>query len=160
MEQVYYRYVDTPIGRLMLAGTDRGLMRIEFEKAKTTFGPRPEWRETTTELSEAARQLTDYFNGDRREFDLSLDAAGTEFQHETWAALRRIPFGETATYAEIANSIGRPKAVRAVGSANARNPLPIVVPCHRVIGSDGSLTGFAAGTDVKRVLLGIEGVVA
>lgn len=160
MAEILYRYVDTPVGRLMLAGTERGLKRIEFEKGKGMRGPSPEWRETESGLGEAARQIADYFAGSRREFDLRLDPEGTEFQRQTWDALREIPYGATASYADVARSIGRPKAVRAVGAANARNPLPIVVPCHRVVGSDGSLTGFAAGTDVKLALLKIEGAIS
>ncbi len=157
MEQLQYRYVDTPIGRLMLAGTDRALKRIEFEEGKSTRGPEVEWSETKRGLGDAAQQIRDYFAGKRRHFDLDLDPEGTEFQRRTWNALREIPYGATSTYADIARAIGKPTAVRAVGAANGRNPLPIVVPCHRVIGSDGSLTGFAAGTDIKRRLLQLEG---
>ncbi len=156
--QTYYHYLSTPIGRMMLAGNARALQRIEFEQGKDIHGPQPGWRRSRSELAVAAAQVREYFSGERRRFSLRLDPGGTDFQRATWAALREIPYGTTASYAEIARAIGRPKAVRAVGAANGRNPIPIVVPCHRVIGSDGSLTGFAAGTDVKRRLLEIEGV--
>ncbi len=155
----YYRYVDSPIGRLMLVGDDESLERIEFESAKTTMGPQPDWSPTDRGLADAARQLKEYFAGRRQSFDLELRPTGTEFQQRTWNALRDIPYGETVSYAELARSIGKPKAVRAVGAANGRNPLPIVVPCHRVIGSNGHLTGFAAGTDIKKQLLKLEGAV-
>jgi len=157
MEEVYFCYVDSPIGRLMLVGNGGGLKRIEFEKSKTTLGPQPGWRESAIELEPAARQLREYFSGARRSFDLPLAAEGTEFQRRTWDALCQIPYGATVSYADLARSIGKPKAVRAVGAANGRNPLPIVVPCHRVVGSDGSLTGFAAGTAIKKRLLQLEG---
>ena len=159
MDDVTYRYLETPIGRLMLAGTERGLWRIEFASGKTRRGPQPQWRRDDECLPEAAVQLRDYFAGQRRDFDLPIEPRGTDFQLRTWRALRAIPYGATTTYAALARSIGKPKAVRAVGAANGRNPLPIVVPCHRVIGSDGSLTGFGGGTDVKRTLLQLEGAV-
>jgi len=155
----YYRYVDSPIGKLMLAGNDQGLERIEFESAKTNMGPQPEWSPTESGLADAARQLEEYFAGRRQSFDLALRPGGTEFQQRTWNALRDIPYGETVSYADLARRIGKPRAVRAVGAANGRNPLPIVVPCHRVIGSNGHLTGFAAGTEIKKQLLKLEGAV-
>ncbi len=159
MNEIRYRYVKTPIGRLMLAGTERGLKRIEFETSKTTYGPQDGWIEDRSAFDDAARQLEEYFAGKRRSFDVALDPQGTEFQQRTWQALREIPYGATVTYSDVARTIGRPKAVRAVGAANGQNPLPVIVPCHRVIGSDGKLTGFAAGTDVKRTLLQLEGAV-
>ncbi len=157
MDDVTYRYLETPIGRLMLVGTERGLLQIEFATGKTRRGPQPQWRRDDGCLPEAAAQLRDYFAGRRRDFDLPLEPRGTAFQLRTWRALCDIPYGATTTYAALARTIGSPKAVRAVGAANGRNPLPIVVPCHRVIGSDGSLTGFGGGTDVKRTLLQLEG---
>lgn len=157
MEEICYRYIESPIGRLLLAGTRHSLLRIEFTKGKGTRGPRPEWREDRSGFADTVAQLSEYLAGRRREFDLPLDPVGTEFQQRTWSALRRIPYGATASYGDIARAIGKPTAVRAVGAANGRNPLPIVIPCHRVIGSDGRLTGFGGGTDVKRALLQIEG---
>ncbi|HEU5138828.1 MAG TPA: methylated-DNA--[protein]-cysteine S-methyltransferase [Bacillales bacterium] len=114
----------------------------------------------STELGEPVRrQFQEYFSGDRKGFDLPVELRGTPFQQEAWHALQRIPYGETQSYSEIAHSIGRPKAVRAVGHANAVNPIPIIFPCHRVIGKDRSLTGYAGGMDMKKQLLQIEGAV-
>ena len=109
-------------------------------------------------LTECARQLDAFFSGNRRDFDLPLAPGGTAFQQQVWRALADIPYGELRSYRDIARVIGRPKAMRAVGAANGRNPIPIVVPCHRVIGSNGSLTGFAGGLEAKRVLLALEGI--
>ena len=149
------KLIDTPIGRLRLLAADEQLIAVEFEGMyrpatidETTPGPL---------LEGAARQLGEYFAGKRMRFDLPLAPAGTAFQREVWAALAEIPFGELRSYREIARDINRPRAVRAVGAANGRNPLPIVVPCHRVIGSDGSLTGFAGGLSAKQALLKLEG---
>ena len=156
--QIYYNEVVSPIGRLLLVGHSKVLKRIEFEAGKHVEGPQPGWRKSKRELAEAEVQLSEYFAGERQRFTLNLDPEGTEFQRQTWDLLRRIPYGKTVSYSDIARLMGRPKAVRAVGAANGRNPIPIVVPCHRVIGRDGSLTGFAAGTDVKKKLLELEGV--
>jgi methylated-DNA-[protein]-cysteine S-methyltransferase len=153
MTQIRYEWTESPIGRLLLVAGDAGLRAIGFEGAQ----PRPEWRRQDGSLSEAARQLEAYFAGELREFDLALDPQGTTFQRHVWKELRRIPFGGSTTYAEMARRIGRPRAVRAVGAANGRNPLPIVIPCHRVIGSDGSLTGYAGGLPIKEFLLRFEG---
>lgn len=140
-----------PPGRLCLTEEDGALVSIQWttEADETTGAPSPL-------LREAAAQLTDYIRGKRRHFDLPLHPAGTPFQQQVWAALLRIPYGETRSYARIAADIGRPKAVRAVGGACHRNPIGIVIPCHRVVGSDGSLTGYAGGTDIKRFLLQTE----
>ncbi len=118
--------------------------------------PEPDWIYNEQPLAEARRQLDEYFGGDRKQFDLPLRLEGTEFQVSVLEALQEIPYGETASYGEIARRIGRPKAVRAVGAANGRNPIPIVVPCHRVIGSTGDLTGFGGGLDTKEALLRLE----
>jgi methylated-DNA-[protein]-cysteine S-methyltransferase len=153
------RTVDSPIGRLKLVATDEGLaailwqtdrpgrvrLNIEAEDAKHPV------------LVETARQLDEYFAGKRKTFALELDFAGTPFQRKVWQALLTIPFGETRSYGQIARQIGNPDAVRAVGAANGRNPVAIVAPCHRVIGSTGKLTGFAGGLDVKAQLLALEG---
>jgi methylated-DNA-[protein]-cysteine S-methyltransferase len=120
--------------------------------------PRPNWRRDDAALEPAARQLAAYFAGERTSFDMPLDLHGTEFQRRVWQALLAIPFGETTSYGEIARRIGAPSAVRAVGGAVGRNPISIVVPCHRVVGSNGSLTGFGGGLDRKRWLLSHEGV--
>lgn len=128
---------------------DQRLRTLATEHGATTIG-------TPSRRSAAARQLAEYFDGDRRRFDVSLRMVGTAFQRAAWTALTAIPYGETRSYAEQARAIGRPSAVRAVGRANGQNQIAIIVPCHRVIGSDGSLTGFAGGTAVKRKLLALE----
>jgi methylated-DNA-[protein]-cysteine S-methyltransferase len=143
--------MDSPIGGLRLHSSAGLLTAIEF-------GAEPQGRPAPDPLlDDAQQQLQEYFTGDRRSFDLPLANDGTEFQRKVWGELRRIPFGETASYGEIARRLGyEPVISRAVGAANGANPLPIVVPCHRVVGSDGSLTGYAGGVERKRVLLELE----
>lgn len=153
---MYYCYMDTPIGELLVAGDDQGLSLIGFPEGSMRREPEPDWIFNEQPLAEARRQLTEYFAGDRREFELPLQLSGTEFQLLVLEELRRIPYGETTSYGDIAARIGRPRAMRAVGAANGRNPLPIVVPCHRVIGSTGDLTGFGGGLDTKEALLRLE----
>jgi methylated-DNA-[protein]-cysteine S-methyltransferase len=150
-----YRYLDSPIGRLRLVSAGSHLAAIEFEHHHGKPGTDTETTDAVLEL--AAAQLLEYFAGRRRQFELPLAAAGTAFQRQVWDALAAIPWGELRSYADIARAIERPTAVRAVGAANGRNPLPIVVPCHRVIGSNGSLTGFSGGLGIKRRLLELEG---
>jgi methylated-DNA-[protein]-cysteine S-methyltransferase len=153
---VYYCYLETPIGELLLAGDAEGLSLIGFPKGSMRREPETDWIFNEKPLGEARRQLREYFTGERREFDLPLKLEGTDFQVSVLRALQEIPYGETVSYGEIARRIGRPRAVRAVGAANGRNPLPIVVPCHRVIGSTGDLTGFGGGLDTKEALLRLE----
>ena len=153
---MYYCYLDTPIGELLLAGNADGLSMIGFPKGSMRRAPEPDWIFNEKPLAEARTQLLEYFSGERREFDLPLQLSGTEFQVSVLEALQDIPYGETTSYGEVARRIGRPKAVRAVGAANGRNPIPIVVPCHRVIGSTGDLTGFGGGLDTKEALLRLE----
>jgi methylated-DNA-[protein]-cysteine S-methyltransferase len=153
---VYYCYLETPIGELLLAGDADGLSLIGFPKGSMRREPEPDWIFNEKPLAEARRQLREYFAGKRRVFDLPLNLSGTEFQVSVLRALLEIPYGETVSYGEIAKRIGRPRAVRAVGAANGRNPLPVVVPCHRVIGSTGDLTGFGGGLDTKEALLRLE----
>ncbi|MBQ9924502.1 MAG: methylated-DNA--[Clostridia bacterium] len=149
----YSLSVLSPIGRLWLLQEDAAIVCLTgTEPADLSLY----LSEKTPLLAEAERQLTEYFTGQRKAFDLPLAPVGTPFQRSVWQALREIPYGETRTYKEIAEAIGRPKAFRAVGQANNRNPLMIVQPCHRVVGADGSLTGFAYGTDMKRLLLDLE----
>lgn len=137
-----HAFMDSPVGPLLLAADDDGLRLIEFESPRHPFTRGSDWREGDNEvLSDTRVQLEEYFSGTRRDFDLPLAPPGTEFQREVWQALRCIAYGETISYAQLAMRIGKPSAMRAVGAANGRNPLPIVVPCHRVIGADGSLTG-------------------
>ena len=153
---MYYCYLDTPIGELLLAGEDDALCLVSFPEGSMRRDPEPDWIYNEKPFVAARRQLTEYFAGERREFDLPLKLSGTEFQMSVLEALQQIPYGETTSYAEIAERVGRPKAVRAVGAANGRNPIPIIVPCHRVIGSHGELTGFGGGLDTKEALLRLE----
>ena len=149
------QYLDSPIGTLRLVSDGSHIVRIEFEGRHAKGDGLLERSDPA--LTACARQLTGYFTGTRLGFDLPLAPAGTPFQRAVWEALAAIPYGELRSYRDIARAIGRPAAVRAVGAANGRNPLPIVVPCHRVVGSDGSLTGFAGGLGIKRKLLELEG---
>ena len=153
-----YRYLDSPIGSLLLAEERGALCIIGFPSGKGRVVPEPDWIEENGCCEQAVIQLQEYFAGERTVFELTLAPTGTTFQLKVLNALLEIPFGETRSYADIASMIGRPKAVRAVGTANGRNPLPIVIPCHRVIGADGSLTGFGGGLDAKAYLLNLEGV--
>ena len=153
---VRYGYTDSPIGRLLLAGDDEGLAMIGFPSGKGCVKPEADWIESPAPFADAAKQLDEYFAGERQSFDLQLRPEGTPFQLAVLDALLEIPYGETVSYRDIAERIGRPTAVRAVGAANGRNPLPIVIPCHRVVGSDGSLTGFGGGIETKAALLRLE----
>ncbi len=152
-----YTYMDSPIGQLLLAGVDETLHYVGFPEGKGKVVPVPDWVSNANSLSTARMQLAEYFEGQRKTFDLDLSPFGTEFQLQVLAALQTISYGQTCSYVDIAKKIGRPKAVRAVGAANGRNPLPIVIPCHRVIGADGSLTGFGGGLATKQWLLRHEG---
>jgi methylated-DNA-[protein]-cysteine S-methyltransferase len=151
----HFQLLDTPIGTLRLVSDGTALTSIEFPQQHSTT--RSETEVSDAALIACATQLTEYFAGGRQAFSLPLNAGGTIFQNEVWSALADIPFGELRSYSDIAIAIDRPKAVRAVGAANGRNPLPIIVPCHRVIGSNGSLTGFAGGIPLKTKLLELEG---
>ena len=153
---MYYTYATSPIGQLLLAGSADALQVIGFPHGDKARRADIGWERYDEPFKKTARQLNEYFAGERREFELELAPEGTKFQVEVLEALRGIPYGETRTYRDIAVAVGRPKAVRAVGNANGRNPLPIVFPCHRVIGSDGSLTGFGGGIEAKRYLLDLE----
>ena len=153
---MYYTYATSPIGQLLLAGSADALQVIGFPHGDKARHADIGWERYDEPFKKTARQLNEYFSGDRQEFELDLEPDGTTFQVEVLEALRGIPYGETCTYRDIAVAVGRPKAVRAVGNANGRNPLPIVIPCHRVIGSDGSLTGFGGGIEAKRYLLDLE----
>jgi methylated-DNA-[protein]-cysteine S-methyltransferase len=153
-----YKIVQTPVGRLKLAASERGLAAILWENddpKRVRLGPLVEDNNQRV-LRETERQLNDYFAGKRTQFSLEFDFAGTDFQKKVWETLAAIPFGETPSYGEIARRIGRPEAARAVGAAIGRNPISIAVPCHRVIGSNGKLTGFAGGLDTKASLLRLE----
>ena len=151
-----YKYIESPIGHLLLAGDGPVLSLISFPSGKGTVTPGPDWIENPSCFHDAEKQLGAYFSGDRLIFDLELKPKGTPFQIAVLDALVQIPYGETRSYQDIAIQIGRPKAVRAVGAANGRNPLPIVIPCHRVIGTNGSLIGFGGGLEAKTFLLELE----
>jgi methylated-DNA-[protein]-cysteine S-methyltransferase len=153
---MYYCYLPTPIGDLLLAGEDGVLCLVAFPEGAMRHDPEPDWILNEPPFAQARQQLTEYFDGERKDFDLPLGLTGTEFQLLVLEELKRIPYGETTSYGDIAARIGRPKAVRAVGAANGRNPIPIIVPCHRVIGSSGDLTGFGGGLATKKALLQLE----
>lgn len=152
-----YAIVPTPIGRLLLVADAGALLRIDFDGSWSYARIGADWREGSPLLERAAAQLREYFAGHRREFELPLAPKGTEFQRRVWNELTRIPHGTAISYATLAQRIGSPAAMRAVGAANGRNPIPVVVPCHRVVGADGSLTGFGGGLPLKRWLLAHEG---
>lgn len=163
---MFYTEMESPVGGLRLVGDGEKLRQVWFLDGKPACGrttehrhrkaPERGWVRDESPFAEAMRELRAYFAGELREFDLRLEMEGTEFQVSVWRELRRIPYGETMSYLELAKRIGNPKAVRAVGLANGQNPIPIIVPCHRVIGSDGSLTGFGGGMENKRKLLELE----
>ena len=156
MSEVLYTYMESPIGRLLLAGDGQRLSCVGFPNGKGVVTPRAQWRRDDDTFDRVKDQLREYFDGARREFDLPLDLRGTDFQLTVWHELTRIPFGETISYGELARRIGLPAASRAVGAANGANPIPIIVPCHRVIGANGSLTGFGGGIETKKRLLALE----
>ncbi|MFQ5653443.1 MAG: methylated-DNA--[protein]-cysteine S-methyltransferase [Planctomycetota bacterium] len=156
MPVIHYRITHTPFGEVFIAGDSRALTRVHFQQELDEIEPEEEWTEGGGITGEAERQLQEYFSGDRRSFDLPLAPSGTAFQRRVWAALRKVPYGETVGYGELAGRIGRPAAARAVGAANGRNPIPVIIPCHRVIGKDGTLVGFGGGLKLKRQLLDLE----
>ncbi|HEV2540446.1 MAG TPA: methylated-DNA--[protein]-cysteine S-methyltransferase [Frateuria sp.] len=160
MSAIHYDDLPTPIGRLRLVADALGLREVWFETGRHRREPDPAWVRSATALAFARVQLEEYFAGTRQAFELPLHPIGTPFQLAVWQELGRIPYGATISYGEMARRIGQPQAVRAVGAANGRNPLPIVLPCHRVIGADGSLTGFGGGLPTKRFLLAMEEGVA
>jgi methylated-DNA-[protein]-cysteine S-methyltransferase len=153
---MYYCYMSSPIGELLLAGDDDALTMIGFPQGAMRRDPDGDWIYNEKPFAVAISQLNEYFAGERHDFDLPLRLSGTEFQLLVLEELQRIPYGETTSYGDIAERIGRPKAMRAVGAANGRNPIPIIVPCHRVIGRSGDLTGFGGGLDTKEALLRLE----
>lgn len=155
---LFYKELESPVGRLKLVASAQGLVAVLWKNDSPGRVPLADVTEdkSHTVLLETERQLNAYFAGQLRSFSVALDFRGTEFQKEVWHALTTIPFGETRSYGEIARQIGRPAAVRAVGAANGRNPISIIAPCHRVIGANGKLTGFAGGLEVKAQLLAIE----
>jgi methylated-DNA-[protein]-cysteine S-methyltransferase len=154
---MHYCYFESPIGPLLIAGDAEAIRHIGFPNEKRPRRPAPDWTESRQGVVAAAvAQLREYFMRRRTEFDLPLAPEGTTFQRRVWKNLQTIPYGETISYADLAKLSGNPKAARAVGSANGRNPIPIVIPCHRVIAADGRLGGFGGGLDVKESLLALE----
>ncbi len=151
-----YALTDSPLGPILVAGDESGLRRINFQRGTAPQPVEPDWILDAAAMGRAIEQLGAYFAGQLRQFDLRLAPRGTPFQQRVWQALRGIPYGQTATYGQIAARLGKPGGARAVGGANGRNPLPIVVPCHRVVAAQGKLGGFTGGLDLKRGLLALE----
>jgi methylated-DNA-[protein]-cysteine S-methyltransferase len=154
-----YKFMASPVGELKLIASDEGLVAVMWESSR----PQPVALDASVEnptcplLLRTEKELNEYFSRKRKAFTVPLDMRGTHFQKQVWEALLAIPFGETRSYGQIANQLGNPKATRAVGAANGQNPIPIIVPCHRVIGANGSLTGFGGGLEIKEQLLALEG---
>jgi methylated-DNA-[protein]-cysteine S-methyltransferase len=153
---VIYRFLDSPVGGLLLARDEAGLRLMHFLSGDHSHQLAPGWQQRDDAFDDVVSQLGEYFGGERRRFDLPLAPEGTPFQLRVWDALREIPYGETISYGELASRIGQRSASRAVGLANGSNPLPIVIPCHRVIGSNGKLTGYGGGVAIKERLLALE----
>jgi methylated-DNA-[protein]-cysteine S-methyltransferase len=155
----YYTHIESPLGTLLATSNGAALTGLYMPEHRRGPAVSPEWSEAADALPfpELRRQLAEFFAGERTDFDLPLAPSGTPFQSRVWEELRRIPWGQRLSYGELARRIGSPKAVRAVGNANARNPISIVVPCHRVVGADQKLTGYAGGTERKQFLLDLEG---
>lgn len=153
---ISYTHFETPLGPLLVVSAEARLRQIVFPDHGVPAGPHAEWRHSAADFLEARRQMDAYFSGELERFDLPLAPQGTPFQQTVWRELLKISYGETISYGELARRIGNPKASRAVGSANGSNPIPIVIPCHRVIGSDGKLTGYGGGLKIKEELLALE----
>ncbi len=159
MNNTLYSFMETPLGPLMLIGRDGRLEALNFQNSTHPRSPEADWRRDEGPFREATRQLGEYFSGERKTFDLEampINPIGTPFQSKVWQALRGIPYGSTINYGQLAQRIGKPTAARAVGAANGRNPIPVIIPCHRVIGSNGHLTGFYGGLHLKQGLLTLE----
>ena len=159
-ETMLHTTIESPVGDLLLIGDEQRLHGLYMQEGRRPVAVGRDWRSAREPFAAAREQLGEYFAGERKEFDLRLARVGTQFQEQVWDALRRIPYGRTASYGEIARGIGHPTASRAVGMANGSNPISIIVPCHRVIGTDGKLTGYAGGVERKRFLLELEGITA
>jgi methylated-DNA-[protein]-cysteine S-methyltransferase len=155
--QMLYDEIASPVGPLLVAADAVGLRLVHFQSGPRPRGPEAGWHRDPGAFRDLARQLQEYFARERRQIDVPLAPRGTAFQLAVWNALRAVPYGTTISYSDLARRVGRPRAVRAVGATNGQNPLPILIPCHRVIGKDGSLTGFGGGLPVKRALLELEG---
>ena len=153
---MYYDIFSSMFGDMLVAGEGESLGVLDFQQGNRPHAIRPGWRRDKVLFRSAREQVLAYLHGDLREFSVPVAPRGTDFQQQVWQALQAIPYGATASYRDIASRIGRPQAVRAVGAANGANPVALIIPCHRVIGSNGSLTGYAGGIDVKRRLLAME----
>jgi methylated-DNA-[protein]-cysteine S-methyltransferase len=156
MSRVLYTRMDSPLGELLLRGDGHALRGLHMTKGRVPVAVGSDWLQADEAFEEVRAQLTGYFAGRRTSFDVPLELEGTTFQLEVWRGLLEIGYGETISYGDLARRIGRPRAVRAVGLANGRNPIAVIVPCHRVIGADGTLTGYGGGVDNKRLLLDLE----
>jgi methylated-DNA-[protein]-cysteine S-methyltransferase len=156
MNETIFTTIASPLGRLLAVSDGQSLTHLDMQGGRRPRRISPSWRADDTAFGSLRAQFEEYFAGDRRAFDLALAPAGNAFELRVWAALVQIPYGETASYGEIAQRIGAPGAARAVGLANGRNPIAVIIPCHRVIGSNGSLTGYGGGLDRKRLLLDLE----
>ena len=156
MSDVYYTQMESPLGPLLLVGDKSALHAVEFVNGRKPPRLHPDWKKDSKPFVEAVCQLLSYFSGELEEFNLPLAPQGTEFQRKVWDNLCDIPYGETISYGELAKRIGNPNASRAVGLANGSNPIPIIIPCHRVIGSNGKLTGYGGGLPIKEKLLALE----
>jgi methylated-DNA-[protein]-cysteine S-methyltransferase len=157
MPAMYWHQMKSPVGALLLAGDATALTNVYFQSGRHPRQPASGWRRDAAPFADVVRELEEYFAGERRTFGVALAPRGTPFQLSVWQALRAIPYGQTLSYGDLARRLGSPTGARAVGLANGANPLPIIVPCHRVIGADGSLTGFGGGLPIKRALLALEG---
>ena len=155
-EAISYAYLETSVGSLLLTASDSGLQSVQFPQNGHPATPDLDWQKNASLFQEPIRQLRTYFAGQLETFDLALAPQGTPFQQKVWGELCRIPYGETISYGELAKRIGNPNASRAVGLANGSNPIPIIIPCHRVIGSNGKLTGYGGGLPIKEKLLALE----
>ena len=153
---VYDYYETGLIGLLTLVADEQGLRQVHFQRERAPVRMESDWRQNPAFFTTVKDQLRAYFNGELKHFDLPLAPVGTAFQESVWRTLQKIPYGTVVSYRWVAEQVGNPKAVRAVGGANGRNPLPIVIPCHRVIGSNGALTGFGGGLDIKQRLIDLE----
>lgn len=156
VEQTLFTVMESPLGKILLAGQTQGLTQVAFQGGKNPLLPGADWRRDDAVWATAVAQLTAYFAGELHTFTLPLAPQGTPFQQQVWAYLQTIPYGRTTTYGTIATALGNPNSSRAVGAANGRNPIAIIVPCHRVVGSNGKLTGYAGGLPIKEALLGLE----
>ncbi len=156
LSDTFYTMIESPVGPLLLAGNHEELSLISFQSSTRAESPAPDWISDAKPFAQAVSQLNAYFAGELEAFDLPLAPRGTDFQLSVWKALLGIPFGETISYGELARRIGNPNASRAVGLANGSNPIPIIIPCHRVIGSNGKLTGYGGGLPIKEKLLALE----